>query len=79
MGAGDVPLEVAEIQVGLGRGLLDQPEGLNETTTEALAADREVFEGTLGLRAVEGVGGHPDLAPASRARLENRWTCVGLR
>ena len=61
-GASDVPLEVAEIQIGFGGGLLDKPEGLDEPTAEALAADREVLEGSLGLRAIEGIGRHPDLA-----------------
>ena len=59
---GDLRCEVAHGPVGHGGGPLHQPQGPDEVRAEALAADGEVLECSLGLRAVQGVDGNPDLA-----------------
>jgi hypothetical protein len=46
------------------RGAFDQAQRANERAREAQIADGKVVHGALGLRGVEGMGGHLDLAHA---------------
>ena len=57
-----VGLEQAELAVRLRRRELDQRERADEPAREPLPGDREVEDGPLGRRAVQGVDGHGHLA-----------------
>ena len=61
-GPGPFGIQHAELGVGQCGGLLHLGQRLDVPRFEDLAGDREVLHGTLGLGAVEGLGGHPDLA-----------------
>ena len=61
-GVGQLAVEHAEFGVGARGGLLDPGQGLDVGALERLAGDREVLDGALGLRAVQGVRGDADLA-----------------
>ena len=50
-------LEHAQLGVGLGRRLLDQPEGRDQCRVDRHAGDREVLDGPLGLRLPQGLAG----------------------
>ena len=54
--------EESQLDVGLGGGLFQPPERLDEAPPEAPPADGKVLDRALGLRAVKGVGGNPHLA-----------------
>jgi hypothetical protein len=59
---GDPRLEQAELFVGRGGGQPDHAESVNELRRKADAADGEIFDGALGLRAIVGAFRHLDLA-----------------
>src|SRR5688572_26012763 len=59
---GDIRGQQAQIVVGLGSRLLDVAHGCDERAREAQAADREIFYGTLGLRAPQRFTRHLHLA-----------------
>ena len=46
---GERGIELAEVAIDLGGGPFDQPEGTDETPSEAIAADGEVLGGPLSL------------------------------
>ena len=56
-GPGAPGVERAEIAVDLGRGALDQAERVHDLDRHAFAADAEIVQRALGLRAPEFVGG----------------------
>ena len=55
-------VELAELHVGLRRRLLQQAEGADQRDRHALAADLEILQRPLGLRAPIAVGRHLDVA-----------------
>src|SRR5690606_34715596 len=59
---GDVAVERAEILVRQGCGLLDAGESGDVARLETFAGDREVLDGSLGLRTVERVDGNAHFA-----------------
>ena len=54
--------ENSELGVGLGGGLLDQPQSSDQLRVDRDARDRKVFDGTLSLGLPQGFGGHLHLA-----------------
>ena len=72
-------VEQAELAVRLRGGQLDQGQRADEPAREALAGDREVEDGALGRRAVEGVGRDGHLAhrvALDAGALRGRRSCV---
>ena len=59
-GAGAARVDEAELAIHLGGDALDEPERMNERLRHALAADPEILERALGLRAPVTVGRHFD-------------------
>jgi hypothetical protein len=55
---------MAQLGVDAGGGALDQAQRADETARHALARNREVLHGALGLRAPQGIGRHLQLAHA---------------
>ena len=59
-GFGELRIEIAQRVIGLGRALLDDAERADQGKRHALAADLEVAEAALGLRAPILAGGDFD-------------------
>ena len=60
----DLRVEAAEVHVHLGGGALDDAETADDRLGHAFAADREILDRTLGLRAPIAVGRNLDRAEA---------------
>ncbi len=71
----DLLVELAHRHVGFGRRLLQQAEGADQRRRHALAADLEILERPLGLRAPQFVARHLDRAEgiALGARVLSAW------
>ena len=67
-GVRDVARQDAEVGVDPGRGRLDPRQCTHDGRVDPDAADREVLDGALGLRAVERVGRDARPRPSCRAR-----------
>ncbi len=57
-------VEAAQLHVGFRRGALDDAEGADQRLRHAVAADLEILQRALGLRAPIAVGGHVDRTEA---------------
>ena len=68
-----IRVEQAEARVGLRRRQLDEGEGAQEPSREALAGDGEVEDGALGGGAVAGIGGNGQLAHRVALHAGRRW------
>ncbi len=60
--AGCFRVELAERGIGVGAGFFEQRIGFDHFRRHFLAADDEILQGPLGLRAPQSFGGNADLA-----------------
>src|SRR5262249_1644413 len=61
-GSGERGIELTEVLVGHGRGLLDEAESTNEGARHPQTAQSEILYGALGLCAPERIGRNSQLA-----------------
>ena len=77
-GLGKLRIEIAQRVVGLGRALLDDAQRADQGKRHALAADLEIAEAALGLRAPILAGGDFDGAERVGFNAGGGWSLIRL-